>query len=56
MTLDMVKAIMQEVQNKENEESIDKTLNLSVTVEDREENKKKKYNDIDVTKKNDVSV
>ena len=50
MTLEMVKTIMQEVQNKEKEESIDNTINMSVTIEDTEENKKEECNNIEVTK------
>ena len=50
MTLEMVKALMQEVQNKEKDECIDNTMSMSVTIEDTEENKKEECDDIEVTK------
>ena len=40
MTIEMAQAIMQEVQDKQKEEIIDKPINMSVTIEDTEENKK----------------
>ena len=45
MTIEMVKAIMQEVQNNEKEEIIDNPINMSVTIEYTDENNKEENND-----------
>ena len=41
---------MQEVQNKEKEDIIDNPINMSVTIEETEENNQEKNNDMEVTK------